>query len=351
MLKKRLLVMIAVGMLICNLGFAQGQKELGGSSSSGPSGKLVVYSTAADEEFNIIVGGFQEKYPNIKVEAVQAGAGELKTRIKAEAENPQADIMSGLNYPDYLSMKDNWQPYVAKNNDKLPASMQNNTEGCLTYGTVQLVNLLVNKAEAKKLGVEINSYMDLLNPKLKGKIISANPAASSSAWNQLSTMLAAMGGYESQSTWDYLDKLAENLGGVMSGSSSNCYKTVLAGEYVVGITYEAPCVTYIEEGQGDIVEIVYPTEGINAIQFASAIIKGAKNIDNAQLYIDWLVSDELQGNLAKTTQRQANISIPTTNPNMKSMTEIKIIPRDEAYLAKHQVEILDRWQKIWAKYN
>ena len=112
---------------------------------------------------------FQERYPDIKVEAVQAGAGELKTRIKAEAENPRADVMSGLNYPDYVSMKENWEPYVAQRNSELPESMQNNTDGALTYGTVQLVNLLVNKEQAEKAGVSIHSYADLLNPKLKGK--------------------------------------------------------------------------------------------------------------------------------------------------------------------------------------
>ena len=104
-----------------------------------------------------------------------------------------------------------------------------------------------------------------------------------------------------------------------------------------------PCVTYIEEGMGDVVEIVYPTEGINAIQFASAIIKDARNLENAKLYIDWLVSDELQAALAATTQRQANVTIPTTNPNMKSMSDIKFVPRDDAYLAEHQSEILDKW--------
>ncbi len=340
-------VMIAALCVLVVGGFLFAQ----GASDKKQDSKLVVYTTAADEEYETIVGGFMEKYPHIRVEAVQAGAGELKTRIKAEAGNPQADIMSGLNYPDYLSMKENWESYIPSNNDQLPPNMQNNTEGKLHFGTVQVTNLLVNKAEAAKLGVTIESYEDLLNPVLKGKIISANPAASSSAWNQLSTMLSSMGGYESKEAWDFLEKLAQNLNGVMSGSSSASYQTVLQGEYVVGITYEAPCVTYIEEGQGDKIEIVYPKEGTNYIQFASAIIKNAKNMENAQLFIEWLMSDELQANLAKTTQRQANITLPTTNPNMLSMTEIKFSDRDEEYLAANQQKILERWASIWAKYN
>ena len=345
-------MVLLAGLLATSFCFAAGSSEKAVSvGDKEPSGKLVLYSTAADEEYEIIVGGFMEKYPNIKVETVQAGAGELKTRIKAEAENPQADVMAGLTFADSVSMAEYFEPYVAKGNENLPKQMQNNTKGILTYSCVQLVNLLVNKPAAAKLGVTIKSYADLLNPKLEGKIISANPAASSSAWNQLSTMLSSMGGYESEEAWEFLDKLAQNLSGVMSGSSSNVYKSVMKGEYVVGITYEAPCITYISEGMGDVLEIVYPAEGINAIQFASAIVKDANNLENAKLYIDWIVSDELQKNLASSTQRQANISLPTTNPNMLSMTDIKFVERDEAYLSEHQEEIVDRWNTIWAKYN
>ena len=62
----------------------------------------------------------------------------------------------------------------------------------------------------------------------------------------------------------------------------------------IGLTYEAPCVTYIKEGKGDIVEVVYPVEGTTNSPFASAIIKDAKNMANAKLFIDFLASDEAQ---------------------------------------------------------
>ena len=42
----------------------------------------------------------------------------------------------------------------------------------------------------------MNGYADLLQPELVGKIASADPASSSSAFCQLTNMLLAMGGYE-----------------------------------------------------------------------------------------------------------------------------------------------------------
>ena len=348
-MKKLLVTMVICSVVVFGL-FAQGAKSSAPTAEAG-AGKLVIYTTNFDEEYNLIVGGFEKKYPNIKVEAVTGGAGELKTRIKAEAENPQADVMfGGLIYSDFVNMGESFETYVAANNGSFPAAMQNTT-GKLTNGTIQVVNLFVNKAEAKKLGVTITGYKDLLNPVLKGKIISADPAASSSAWNQLSTMLSSMGGYESKQAWDYIEALVKNLNGVMSSGSSGAYKGVFNGEYVVGITYESPCLTYIEDGYGDLVEIVYPVEGSNAITFASAIVKNAKNMDNAKLFMDWIASDEGQGLWATSTVRPANTNVPITNTVLTPTNKIKLSPRDNDYLAKNQQNILNRWKDLWAKHN
>jgi iron(III) transport system substrate-binding protein len=351
---KKVLLLTMVFLMVLSFAFANGSKEASPATtvSAEPSGKLVLYTPDFDEELNMVVEPFQAKYPKIKIELVQASAGELKTRIKAEAENPQADVLEGgVFYTDYVKMADSWEPYVASNNDAYPESMRNNTNGAFTYKTVQITNLIVNKKLAKDLGVEIKGYKDLLNPKLKGKIISADPTSSSSAWNQLSTILSSMGGYESKEAWDYVEGLIKNLNGILSGSSSAVYKGVLNGEYVVGLTYEAPCVTYIKEGKGDIIEIVYPEEGTNAIAGGLGIVKNAKNFDNAKLFINFVASDEMQKIYAASTVRQANMKIPTTNEYLKPIGEIKLSARDDAYLANHQKEILEKWSTLWAKYN
>ena len=79
------------------------------------------------------MGAFQEKYPDIKISYTQAGAGECKTRIQAEADNPQGDVMfGGLVYADTLTYSDLFETYVCKNDDKMPDEFKNTT-GVLTY--------------------------------------------------------------------------------------------------------------------------------------------------------------------------------------------------------------------------
>ena len=59
------------------------------------TGKLVVYSPHDADPLNAGVAQFEAKYPNIDVEVIAAGTGELCQRIVAEAANPQGDVLWG----------------------------------------------------------------------------------------------------------------------------------------------------------------------------------------------------------------------------------------------------------------
>jgi iron(III) transport system substrate-binding protein len=326
----------------------------GSSTEVDPSvtGTLVIYTTTYDIEYKLIIEqGFLGKYPNVRIETVQAGAGELKTRIRSEAENPQADVMfGGLSYADTNAGL--WEPYVSTADATLPEAMRN-TSGYLTWMTIQLENLLVSYDAAARAGIDPNAitgFASLLDPALDGKIIWADPSSSSSAWNMLATMLVVMGGYESEEAWDYVDRLLGN--GVVIGSSSSIpFRSVFEGEYVVGLTYEAPAVSYYEAGFDEVVKIVYMEEGTSAFPFASAIVKGARNLELAQLFMDYVASDEAQTLWATSTARQANTTIPTTNAFLTDAADILIVDSDHQYLADHKDEILARFQALYAKHN
>lgn len=342
-----LVLLLALGIAACTQKPNQDDND-----NDEVKGELVIYTTTYDIEYKLIIEeGFLKKYPGIKVETVQAGAGELKTRIQSEINNPQADAMfGGLSYADAdLGI---WEKYVSKHDNTMPESMRNTT-GFLTWTTIQLENFIISYEAAEKAGINpdsIKGFKDLLNPELKGKIIWVDPAASSSAWNMLATILVAMGGYDSEEPWEYLDQLLAN-GVVVGQSSSGAYKTVYDGEYVVGLTYEAPVVSYYEGGEDDKVKIVYMEEGTSAFPFASAIVKGAKNMDIAKLFMDYLASEEAQKLWASSTARQANYNLPTTNEFLTSMDEIKLVDSDHQYLKDNKDAILDKFQEIYAKHN
>ena len=312
-----------------------------------PSGDLVLYTTVSELQYTALVGAFQEKYPNINITFTKAGAGECKSRIAAEKENPQADLMfGGLVYADALSMGDCFEEYVSPNEAALPDDMKNTT-GVLTYHDAQIPCLWVNDELEKEAGVEIKSYADLLNPALKGQIVSADPTESSSAWNQLQCILTDFGGWDSAEAWEYIQQFHDNEP-VISGSSSGVYKGVYNGEYTVGLTYEPACVQMLSEG-AEGVHIVYPTEGVTSIAFGSAIIKGAKNLDNAKLFIDFLISDEGQSIYNACGARQANANLVLENPNefIVDLASVNYLVADTEALATNQTAIQDHWREIF----
>lgn len=340
-MKKFLSLLLALTMLIGCMAVV--------TAENAPSGELLLYTTVSELQYTSLVGAFNELYPNIKVSFTKAGAGECKSRIVAEKENPQADAMfGGLVYADTLNpdLASALDSYICVNNDKMPDDMKNAT-GILTYHDAQIPCLWVNEELEKAAGVTITSYADLLNPALKGQIISADPTESSSAWNQLQCILTDFGGWESAEAWNYIQKLHDN-GLVITGSSSGVYKGVYNGEYTVGLTYEPACVQMLSEG-AEGVRIVYPTEGVTSIAFGSAVIKGAKNLNNARLFMDFLESDKGQSIYNACGARQANASLVLESPNpyIVDLTTINYLTADTEALATNQSAIHAHWREIF----
>lgn len=117
--------------------------------------------------------------------------------------------------------EDLWEPYVSANDANVIDAYKNKC-GFITGNVLDGSVLIVN---TDLIGdIKIEGYEDLLNPALKGKIATADPANSSSAFAHLTNMLLAMGGYEDDKAWQYVHDLFENVDGKICESSSGVYK-------------------------------------------------------------------------------------------------------------------------------
>lgn len=327
-------VLIAVVVLIGFKVFSPRGDQTGG-------GKLVVYSPNSEGLMNATIPLFEEKY-GIDVEVIQAGTGELIKRIRSEKDRPYADVLFGGSWSLVYDNRDLWEPYVSKNDVNVLEPYRNKV-GFITSYVLDGSCLIVN---TDLIGdIKIEGYADLLNPKLKGKIATADPANSSSAFAQLTNMLLAMGGYESEEAWQYVRDLFANIDGKISGSSSGVYKSVADGENVVGLSYEDPCAQLVRDGAP--VKVIYPKEGTVYLPAASAIVKGARNMENAKLFIDFIISEEVQNIYGTTLTNRPVHKNAKTSAFMIPMSEIYLIEEDIPYVSTHKQEIVDRFMEIY----
>jgi len=203
----------------CGLGLAacsSNESADGGSSDKGDGGSLVVYSPNSEGLIGATIPAFEEKY-GIKVELIQAGTGELFKKLESEKEAPVADVIFGGSYTQYATHGELFENYTSKENDNVIKEYQNTT-GYSTPYTLDGSVLIVNPDLTK--GMNIEGYSDLLKPELKGKIATADPANSSSAFAQLTNMLQAQGGYKDDKAWSYVKDLFTLIDGKKKEPSS-----------------------------------------------------------------------------------------------------------------------------------
>ena len=313
------------------------------------TGEVQLYSTMTEADLDALITCFNEKYPDIEVIVTNGSAGELTTRIDGEKGNPQGDLVwGGMADSDGTAYAEIFEAWVSKYDAE---NMEGYTSpnGLYSMDHLSTVVFVVNEELEAQLGLKIESYEDLLDPALKGKIATADPNSSSSAWNNLSNIFAVYGN-DTPETWNYIEQLMPNL--VVLGSSSGVFKNTQAGEYVVGLTYEDGAVNLLKDGATNI-RLQYPTNGTSASCFGTALIKNGPNPENAKLFIDFICSAEGQTALAayqEGTLRYTNAGYEVPeNAWLAPSSEITWVTRDVPYLTENKGAILDKWNAAWAE--
>ncbi len=332
---KKILVILLATMVTMSFGFAQG------SSEGDDSTTLVVYSPNSEGLLQAVEKPFEEKY-GIAVDIISAGTGECLKRIESEKNDPQGDVMYGGSYATLLGKPELFEPYVSKNDANLVEAYRNDS-GYVTKNTLDGSVIIYNKTKlAEKLpGVTIKGYEDIIKygPQLEGQIVSGDPSKSSSSFAHLTNMLIDFGGYESDAAWAKVADIFKYA--KVLGSSSSVWKGVRDGEYTIGLSYEDPTLTLINDGAD--VDVVYMEEGTVFLPAGSAIIKGAKNMDAAKLFIDFITSEEVQEVYGMTLTNRPVYKNVKTASYMKPIDQINVKNEDTAYVTEHKQELVDRY--------
>lgn len=313
----------------------------GGKAPEDYKGTVVVYSPHDADPLNAGVNLFMEKYPNVKVEVVAAGTGELCNRIAAETANPIADVLWGGGADSLAAFKEYFEHYVCANDEFIGAAYKDPDGLWIGESPLPMV-IFYNKDLIEKDGLTIpETWEDLTKPEWKGKIAYCLPSKSGSAYTQLCTMILGHGGKEDG--WDFIKKLYDNLDGKIVDSSGKCHKMVADGEFYVGLTLEKAAVQYKDDPS---VGFVYPKDGTSAVPDGVALVKGCPNEENAKLFIDFVTSKECQTEQSENWGRRPVRSDMEVGEGMAKLEDIPLVDYDFDWAANEKEAIIEHFNDI-----
>jgi len=307
--------------------------------------RLVVYTAFEENELKDFWEQFKKDLPDLAAKAsyIRASTGPIMARIEAEKANPQADVIWGV-FNDYLTGAANkglLEAYVAKESGTVGPRFrhpQNLWQGV----TLLTVAFAVNQKRMQELKLAPpKSWEDLLDPKYKGHIVMSNPSTSGTAYLILASHVKRLG---EDKAFEYYDKLDKNLSQVTkSGGAPG--RMAAAGETPIGVAlaYEVD----VARKQGAPIDIVYPGDGVAWTFEGDALVKGAKNPENAKRFLDWAMSRTAMESYAKW--RGTGIARPDVKVAGPKITELRLIPLDFVWAAEQKDRLVKKWLERFSR--
>jgi iron(III) transport system substrate-binding protein len=304
-------------------------------------GKLSFYSAIDLQTSEKVAKAFEAKYPGIVVRVERNGAERIFQRIGQEQSSRiyAVDVVCSTDTSHFLAWKRNGllTPYVPEDVARHFRPDQVDGDGmyatmCAWLCVIGYNTNLVKPEEAPK------SFLDLLDPKWKGKLVKGHPGYSGMITTTTFMLVRELG-------WSYFEKLAQQR--VMQlQSASDPPKKLELGERAAtgdGIDY---LLTLLKE-RGLPVEIVYPAEGAPLIVVPSAVFAGAPNPNAARLFQSFLLSLEGQSVFSETYALRSAHTLVKEKPGRTPFASIKLLKADPAALEAQAEEIRKRYTKIF----
>lgn len=334
--KKMMVLAVAMVLVLSACG-----NEGSSSKSTEGSGKLVLYSALNEDDTVQIQKKFKED-TGIEIEYLRLNsAGEASTRVQAEKGSPKADVLVGGSVEFYspLAEQDLLEKYSSGNAKDLDA-MFNDANGYFQGWYMGVLALAVNEERFEKeiasQGVqEPTTWDDLLDPAYKDLLILPNPATAGSGYIFTATQIFRLG---EDKAWDYVTNVSNNVHHYVA-SGGDVVNLAATGEFVVGMHWAHDIVKSAKQGYP--LKAVIPKDTAFEIGGA-AIVKGGANLENAKIFIDWLLTKEAQEMNTEISSRYSVRSDVNPPEGMPAIDTLELVNYDrekateikEAALAK-----------------
>ena len=246
--------------------------------------KLIVYTAHKADVYEPIIKEFEER-TGIFVELKAGDTLALFDELQQDAPGT-FDVMFGGGVENFEECRDYLEPYKVSEIDQIAEQYRTEGDAYTPFSVLPTVFIYNNKLVYPVAAPR--TWEELQTDRWKGKIAFADPTKSGSSYTALCTMLQVSDQDEQKTLEDFTGA----LDGYLSPSSVAVLEEVNAGTRLVGITTEGMARQKILEGAD--ITVIYPADGTSAIPDATAIVKGAKHMENAKLFLEFTVSSDVQ---------------------------------------------------------
>lgn len=315
---------------------------LSGTAAAQDEGSLVVLCTPQEDWCVRMVDEF-EAQTGIATSYVRMSSGEALARLRAGAEDPEFDVWWGGPADGQIAAGAEGliEPYISPNAAAI-SDEQKGADGTWTGVYVGALGFCSNQSELDRLGIEApDTWDDLLDPALDANVAVAHPASSGTAYTTFYTQVIRLGGEDA--ALDYMKQLHNNiLQYTKSGSAPGGMAG--RGEIATAIIFSHDCIKNYEEGFTDLV-VTFPTDGTGYEIGAVALVKGAKNPENAKKWIDW----SLQADTQEIGPTVGSFQLPT-NPDAAvsdlsvGLDEVNLVEYDFDAAGAARTELTQRFE-------
>ncbi len=221
-------------------------------------------------------------------------AGEIVSRIESERGNTTADVVLGID--NYLLPRviksDLLLPYKPKRYDEIDASLLMDKEALMTPFDFGYFAFMYNTESDVPPPA---SLQDLTLDRYKNQIVIMDPQTSTPGLGALLWIYATH-------QENYLDVWKSICNNVLSmpTSWSQGYALFKSGEVPLAISYTTSLAAHVLYDETDKLQPLIFEEGHICQIEGMGIVKGAKNEKNAKAFLDFMLSDEAQSELAET---------------------------------------------------
>ncbi len=332
------------GLLIFALTFVwasiSGAQEAALLQAAKKEGKVVWYTSLALPSSTAIAHAFRTRYPGIDVEVNRTGSQRVLQRVMQEAGAgiKSVDVIHTSDGGHFVLLKEKSMllKYVPKGVEAFPAGFKD--KDGFYYGMRSTLSVIAYNPKIVAEKDAPKTWKELLNPRWKGKMVTAHPGYSGIIMTHVLALVNLYG-------WDYFRDLAKNNLHIVQ-SANDPAQVVASGERPVGVN-GSEYFYYKTQKQGNPIKIVYPKEGIPLIVSPVAIAKDAPHPNAAKLFIEFIFSKESQQLLADREglyTGHPEVTYPADKPKLK---ELKLLSVDPVELEKKNAEIKKRFVELF----